>query len=310
MQGVVRFQKTKHKFDIKRTAFILSFIIIPAAQFVVFYVFVNFNSFLMAFQREVNGATVWGFENFGMFFREFGLETSDIRLSFVNTFKTFGIACAMFLVNIFVSFFLYKKIRFYKLFRILFFLPGVISGVIVSSIFIRMTGNNGFIAPLVGKLFGLDYTPSLLGETRFANMTVFVNYIWLLFPANMIIWGGTFSRIPDSVLESARLDGANWLVEAFRIVIPMVWPTFAIQFMLLFGGIFGASGNVFLLTQGKWGTQTLGNWMYMQVYSFKGGSENGLNYMSSIGMLLTAVTFVIALSVRKITGRMFNDVEY
>jgi len=46
------------------------------------------------------------------------------------------------------------------------------------------------------------------------------------------------------------------------------------------------------------------------VYGFKGGSENGLNYMASIGLMLTVVTFAIALTVRRITGRMYKDVEY
>ena len=306
-------QRGQKKVDWKRVGFILCFLIIPTLHFIVFYLYVNFNSFLMAFQQEINGEVVWGFENFTRFFREFTLESSEIRLAFLNTFKTFCIQLVMFPVGLFVSYFLYKKIWGYQLFRILFFLPSVISSVIVCSIYMRFLDVNGFVAELVQRICGLDYTPLLLSETRFANTFVWINMIWLSFPGNMIIWGGTFSRIPDSVLESARLDGVNWIQEAFRIIIPVVWPTFALQFLLLFAGFFGASGNVFLLTEGgQWGTQTLSNWMYMQVYGANGGAGNNntFNFLAMVGLLTTAVAITVALTIRKISGKLFGDVEY
>ena len=302
----------KKSFDWKRMIFILSFVIIPTAHFLLFYLYVNFNSFLMAFQREVNGQTIFGFQNFTQFFQEFTLETSEIKLAFLNTFKTFLITLVMFPVGIFVSYFLYKKIWGYQMFRILFFLPSVISSVIISSIYMRFLDVNGFLAHWIQQIYRLDYTPSVLSETRFANTFVWLNMIWLGFPGNMIIWGGTFSRIPDSVIESARVDGVNWIQEAFRIIIPVVWPTFVLQFLLLFSGFFGASGNVFLLTQGEWGTQTLANWMYMQVYSAQGGpgDNNVFNFLSAVGLLTTAVAIAVALTIQKISGKMFADVDY
>lgn len=303
----------KKGFSWRRTGFILSFLLIPTIHFVVFYIYVNFNSFLMAFQQEINGEVVWGFDNFARFFNEFTLESSEIRLAMINTAKTFGIQLCLFPIGLFVSYFLYKKIWGYQIFRILFFLPSVISSVIICSIYMRFLDVNGFVAKLVQNICNLDYTPDVLSETRFANIFVWINMIWLSFPGNMIIWGGTFSRIPDSVLESARLDGVNWLQEAFRIIIPVVWPTFALQFLLMFSGFFGASGNVFLLTQGgQWGTQTLSNWMYMQVYGARGGPGDGnaFNYLAAVGMFITTIAIIVALTIRKVTGVLFSDVEY
>ena len=296
----------------KRAIFILSFILIPTIYFLVFYVYVNGNSFVMAFQLTKQGKTYWTLDNFTRFFSDITTNGSEMGIAFKNTFITFIVNMFTFLVGFFVSFFLYKKVFMYRVFKICFFLPSLIAGTIVNSVFMRIIGVNGPIASIIKALYNLDYMPDLLDETRFANKVVLGQLIWLNFPANMVLLSGSFGRIPESVIESAKLDGVNWVQEAFKIVIPMVWPTVGLLLMMNIAGIFGASGNVFLLTKGKAGTQTLSNWMYMQLYNVQGdpSESNAFNYMSAVGLLLTVVSVTIALSVRKISDKSFGEVQY
>lgn len=305
-------RRPKKKIHLSRVAFIISFTIIPIINFLVFYVYVNFSSILRAFQLTYNGKVTWTLSNFTLFFSEFSKSSSLIREAFVNTGKSFLINECLFLSGFFVSYFLYKKIFGYKVLRTLFFLPALVSGTIVSSFFINIVSIDGPVAPLVQKMFGLDSIPMLIADSRYANKTIFANMIWLGIPSNMLIWGGTFSRIPDSVLESGKLDGVGWLREAFSLIMPMVWPTFALQFMLTIAGFFAASGSVFLLTQGELGTMTISCWLYLQVYNNVGNVEasNTYNYMSAIGLLMTSVTLVIVLVTRKLTNMAFKDVDY
>lgn len=298
--------------SVKRAIFLLTFIAIPTVYFLIFYVFVNANSFVMAFQFTKQGHTYFTFDNFTRFFSEVISNGSEMKEAFRNTFITFGVNMLMFFVGFFVSFFLYKKIFMYRVFKICFFLPSLIAGTIINSVFMQVIGVNGPIAEIVKNLYHLDYIPDLLDEPRFANKVILGNLIWLNFPMNMVLLSGSFGRIPESVLESAKLDGANWLQEAFRIVIPMVWPTVGLLLMMNIAGIFGASGNVFLLTQGDAGTQTLSNWMYMQIYNVSGdpGQSNAFNYMSAVGLLLTVISVTIALTVRKLSDRLFGEVQY
>lgn len=295
-----------------RVLFILSFIILPTLNFLIFYVYLNFSSILMAFQQRQAGKTVWTLDNFRMFFGEFQKESSTIRIAFVNTAKSFLIAEIMFAVGFFVSYFLYKRILGYKIFRTLFFLPGLMAGTIVSSFFIKLVSYEGPVTSIVQNLFHMSEAPMLLSDSRYANRTIFANMIWLSFPGNMILWGGTFSRIPESVLESARLDGVNWIQEAFRIIIPIVWPTFSMLFILSLVGFFGASGQVFLLTKGELGTMTVSCWMYLQIYNNTGNvdASNTYNFMSAIGILMTGCTAVVVLITRTVTSRFFSDVQY
>jgi len=266
----------------------------------------------MGFQKTIDGQKVFTLEHFARFFNEFTLESSEIKLSFINTFKTFGINLIMFPIGFLVSYFLYKKIPLHNTFRLVFFLPSLIAGTIVTSIYLQIIGIEGPIAQIVKHIYKLDYVPTLIADDRFANTFVFVELIWLSFPTNMIIWGGTLSRIPTAVIESAKLDGVNWWQEAFRIIVPIVWPTFSLQFLLTFVGIFGASGSVFLLTGGNYGTQTLKTWMYLQVYNNTGtiNMSNLYNYMSAIGLMLTAVTLLLSVGIRKITSTFNTDVDY
>lgn len=304
----------KHRKPINwwRVSFLLMCVLIPLINFAVFYIYVNINSFLMGFQMNVNGQKVWTIAHFTRFFQEFRNPTSEIGLAFINTFKSFAIQMIMFPISFLVSYFLYKKIFMYKFFRTAFFLPSLISAAVITAVFTRFVSVAGPIAKIVQNVLKLDYVPSLLGEERFANKVIFAHMIWLAFPGSMVLWSGTFSRIPDSVIESARLDGVNWLQEAVRIIIPIVWPTFTLQLMMSVVGVFNASGAVFLFTKGQKGTMTLSCWTYLQVYNNIGGDKysNAYNYLSAVGLLITAASIILALIVHKITGTKFKEVQY
>jgi len=304
--------KNKRIRKFKRAIFLLSFISIPTIYFLVFYVYVNANSFVMAFQTTKRGVTYWTLDNFKRFFSDIATNGSEMGIAFRNTFITFGVNLFIFLNGFFVSYFLYKKVFMYRVFKVCFFLPSLIAGTIINSVFMQIIGVNGPIASMIKEIYHLNYMPDLLDETRFANKVVLGQMVWLNYAANMVLLSGAFGRIPDSVIESAKLDGVNWVQEAFRIVMPMVWPTIGLLLMMNIAGIFGASGNVFLLTKGKAGTQTLSNWMYMQLYTIQGdpSESNAFNYMSAVGLLLTVVSVTIALTVRKLSNKIFGEVQY
>lgn len=299
----------KKKINIMRTAFILFCITVPILQFLIFYVYTNFSSILMAF---TNNRGDWSFENFIRFGNELLDRNSEISTAIKNTFITFGIMLVAYPFKVLVSYFIYKKIPGYGIYRILFFLPSIIFGVAVAMIFTRMIGVNGFVAEWVGNMLGLDEAPELLADSRFANYTIWAQMLWLGFPGDLIIWGGTFARIPEEVLESASLDGVTWWQEFTHIIVPLVWPTVSLQMVLMFCGIFSASGNVWLLTRGQYGTHTLSSWMYEMLYANSGGAYNSnvYNYLSAVGLILTVIAVTISTVIRKWTDRAFNEVEF
>lgn len=306
---MVAVKKTKKPMNKKRILFLLFCVTVPILNWLVFYVYTNVSAIGMAFLNNQGNVSL---DNFVRFFSEFESDTSLLPIAFKNTFLTFGILFVTFPFKVLVSYFIYKKIPFHKFYRIIFFLPIIIFSVALAMVFVKLVGPEGFIAEWVQKWLKLDYVPELLAETRFANTVVLLNMIWLGFPGDLIIWGGTFARIPEDVLESGKIDGVTWWTEFTKIIVPMVWPTVALQMVLLFCGIFGATGNVFLLTGGQYETMTLSAWMYTTLYNNSGSvyTSNVYNYMSAVGLLITVVAIIISLSIRKITDKVFDEVEY
>lgn len=300
------------KVNWSRIIFILCFILVPTINFLIFYVYVNFDGILMAFYRyDVNYNKIWGFENFTMFFDELLHQSDGIQLAFVNTFKTFLINLIIFPWGIAVSYFLYKKIPLYKTFRVLFFLPSIINGIITVIVYKNFVSVEGPIAIMVQNMLGLSEPPDLLGDPRFANTFVWIHMLWLSFPGDMIIWGGAFARIPDGVIESARIDSASWFTELVRIILPMIWPTFALKAIMLISSVFGASGAVFLLTNGDYGTMTFSAWQYIQIRNSSNNPNSVVyNYVSAIGIIVTLAAMVLVLLGKWLENKLFKDVDY
>lgn len=307
----MRQSKTARKKPIskEKVAFILFCVAIPVIQWIIFYVYTNFSSVTMAF-KDSDGA--FSLVNFQRFFRELSTPSSEIWLAFRNTFLTFGIMLISYPFKVLVSYFIYKKVPFASVYRILFFLPSILFSVCTAMVFKQLVGVNGFIAEWVQTWLGLEQVPELLADSRFANTIVLLHMIWLNFPGDLIIWGGTFARIPEEVLESARIDGVNWWQEFTRIIVPLVWPTLSLQMILMICGIFGASGANFLLCGGGHGTMTFSTWTYLQTLDNSGSAytSNVYNYMSAVGLMVTIVAIVLSLSIRRFTDRVFNDIDF
>jgi len=304
-------KKRKKPINKCRIAFIICCCALPVIQWLIFYVYANFQAFTMAFTDRTGAFSLENFERLG---RQLKNIDSELGVAIKNTAITFALTVIQYPFHILVSYFLYKKIPGSNLYRVLFFLPSIIFGVAFSLTFKQLIGVNGFIAQAVQSAQGLDYTPTLLADSRYANYVVLLHKLWIGFAGNIVIYGGAFARIPDDVLESARLDGVNWWQEFTKIIVPMVWPTVALHAVMMVCGIFNASGDVFLLTEGKYGTMTLSAWMYIQILQGGGGgniaNSNVFNYMSAVGLVMTIIAVAISLGVRRWTDKVFKGLEY
>lgn len=314
MQNAPAISRNKKKrFSGQEIIFILIGVLVPLAFFLLLYVYVNFSSFLMAFQKPKEGKLIWTFDNFEWVFKRIanGSQTPEdnLQLAFINTFITFLVQMVVFLGGIFVAYGIYKKVLGYKTFRVLLYLPSILSSVVTCLFYLELMNSRGWSEFLI-SVFHLEATfKNPLVDSRFSNAMVLLNYVWLNIPANMILWGGAFSRIPSSVLESARIDGCGWFRELFQIVLPMIWPTMVVLLTTNIASIFGATGNVFLLTSGAYGTQTVSNWMYMQVQQASSDMSGSLYRVSALGLLLTVISCTLAILIRHFLNKKYAGVD-
>lgn len=289
--------------------FILFCCTIPVINWLVMYIYGNASSFVLAF-TDAQGSFTW--DNFTRFAKEFMSSSSELRVALRNTLLTFVVGLVAYPFQLLVSYFIYKKVPGASVYRVLFFLPKIIFSVALAMVVTRMLSVTGFIAEWVQQIFGMEQVPALLEDSRYANTTVLLHMLWMAFPGDLIIWGGTFARIPEEVLESAKIDGVNWWGEFTKIIVPLVWPTVGLQLVLSFCAIFSASGEVFLLTGGEFGTMTITCWMYKELLKASGNlaGSGSYNYLSAVGLVITIVAIGLSFVIRRWADKAFDEVEY
>ena len=300
----------KKKNILKEKAFILSAIIIQLTVFAVFYIYCNFSSILMAFQlRDGTGNVFWTFQNFTDFFTDlFKGDQGELFLAAKNTFKFFLLGQIMFPIAFMTSYFMYKKIPGYKAFRILFFIPSVLSSVVWTFLYREIVGTQGPIAQVWQVIGGLADPPTFLTDQRYALAFVMLYSIWFGIAGNFVLYSGTLTRIPNEIIEVGRLDGIKWHKELVSVIVPLVWPTISTVWLLSLMGVFTASGEILLLTGGSYGTNTLSYFLFTKVYNVP-ETSNTYNYSAAIGLVLTMLTLPIVFTVKHFLEKVEN-VEY
>jgi ABC-type sugar transport system permease subunit len=288
---------------LKDTIFVYCLIALPLIEFFTIYVYINVDSFFLAFQR---GGKFAGLENFKMLWDEVRADNSTILVAIKNTFIYFGAGLILFVWSIFLSYFFYKKIYAYKFFRFVLYMPAIISPVVFVALFKNLTSVNGAIALFI-KNFNPDFRmPNLLARSETATWTMVVYVLWMGWTKNMLYLGGSLARIPLEVLESARLDGVGPWNELTKILVPLLLPTLSTLLLLDVVGILGSSGPILLFTKGDYNTTTISYWMFTLVYNT--GNDQYVK-ASAAGICLTLIMFPVVYTMRWLIGKI-DSVEY
>ena len=290
-------KKRRYRFFSIRTAFIL-FALAPALiHLLVFWLGVQVESIRMAF-TDINTEKL-GLGNFEWVLNALKNPREPLGEGFKNTLIFFTMSVCMMPVSLFTVYLIYKKCFMSNLLRILIYLPGAISGMMMPLLF-----KNIIRSDFVRELFG---GADLLG-VQYALKTILTYDIWMALGSNLVIWLGAMGRIPPDVIEYGKLDGIGPLKEFIHIILPLIWPTFVTMLTLQIIGIFGSSGSVMIFTEGKNGTYTISYWLYDVVYNRASAQMQRLAVAA--GLLLTVVSIPIVIIGRLIMNKFGEAVEY
>lgn len=194
-------------------------------------------SFIYSFHRY-NDAVVYEFIGLGNFKTMFTIDREEILKVFSNTFLYAVITVPL---NLFFSYFLAvivnQKIRGVQVFRLFYYLPVVIPGVISGVIFSQMFDNTNFgLFNSVMNALGKKQPFPFFSSSSTAMFSAILMNFWSI-GASMILWLSALKNIPVGLYEAAKIDGAGVLTRVFRITIPMSTPMI---FYNLITGIIGA----------------------------------------------------------------------
>ena len=298
-KGMKSFQRSG-----KRFAWLM--ISVAVVHFAVFWIYINFDQFRMAFSyRTVSGAEILTLDNFRRIFREFGQTDSVIVYSLVNTLKYWLMSVGKLILTVFVAYFLWKKIPFSKTFLFVFFLPSILPPVMMVTLFKNMISTVGPIAALCKNLFGVEIPPLLMHYTTATDTIIFYTF-WAGLGINMLILLGAFGRIPDSVIDAGKIDGCGWLREIWSITVPLIWETVQVMLLLNISSLFIASGPILLFTNGNEYTKTytISFWMYVEV------QKGNFYYPAAVGLFFTLLALPPVFISRFVLSKLNRGVAY
>lgn len=203
------------------------------------------------------------------------------------------------LVAFMIAFFLDSDIKGKGITRSLFFIPNIISGVMVA--FVWMFIFTGAI-PNIAEALHLDKVAGIswFGNPKMAAMAVIVVTTWQSAGFLMMLYIAGLQAIPLDVVEAAKLDGCIGMKKIVHIQLPLLMPTITINLFVSIAGAFKAFDIPISLTGGgpANSTQTIALNIYNDAFgAFKTG------YASAKSMILFLIVAIIAVIQLRMTRK-------
>ena len=195
-----------------------------------------------------------------------------------------------------------ERFRGQGFFRVIFYIPNILSVVVIAAIFNAIYDpNNGLLNSFL-KLFGAGKDPVLwLGDQKIVIFSIAIALIWQAIGYYMVMYMASMSAVPESLYESAGLEGAGKVRQFFQITIPLIWTN--IRTTLTFF-IISSINLSFLLVKAMTGggpdgsTEVFLSYMYSQAYT-----NSSYGYGMAIGVVVFIFSFALSAIVNAVTKR-------
>ena len=287
------------KSKMKRTAFILACVAPAVILFTIFMVVPTFNVFrLSLYQRSTfNPNEVFiGLKNFEMLMRDATfIRSMQNMLLLIVMVTIFTMGTALLFAGILTR----EKLKGQDFFRIVFYIPNILSVVVISGIFSAIYDIDRGLLNSILNLFGKEGI--LWKGEEHVIMSLVIAMVWQAIGYYMVMYMASMSAVPGSLYESAGLDGADRVTQFFQITIPLIWTN--IRTTLTFF-IISTINMAFLFVSAMTGggPNNASNVALLYMYNQK-NLGGGYGYAMAIGVVIFLVSFGLSALVSKVTER-------
>jgi len=191
------------------------------------------------------------------------------------------------------------KLKGTNFFRVLFFVPTVISSVIYGLIwYFVFSAYNGPLNNILLNLGLITGNVDWMGNPNTAMGAIVTVAVWGGFGNYMILLVAGLQSIPADLYESSTIDGANAWQNFWYITLPMLGPVLKVVLMLAITSALRDYEVIMVMTNGGPANRT--NVMFLYIYHLIFGNQTASNFRYQIGYG-AAVGLVSALIVGIIT---------
>ncbi|MDU2670489.1 carbohydrate ABC transporter permease [Clostridium hominis] len=179
-----------------------------------------------------------------------------------------------------------------KAYRVALFLPSITSTIAVSMVWLWIFNPDiGLINNFLTAI-GFNNPPMWLNSADSSKMALIIMRVWQMSGYYMIMFLAGLQTIPESLYESAEVDGATGIQRFFKITVPMLSNTTFVVIILLVIEAFNMFESIFIMTSGG----PLGSTSTIMYYIYEEGFRNyNMGYASAIAWIFFAVIMVITL---------------
>ena len=242
-----------------------------------------------------------GLANYAAFFRDASFWSSCLNTVAITAIIVVGQVGIGLVVAVVLTLSFVKLVGFH---RTTLFLPVVLSPVVVGLIWSMIYNSRKGLLNLILRSVGFTKFPLWLDDPSIVLYSVSAPVIWQYIGLYMVMFLGALQSIPKEVIESARLDGANGARTMFKIMIPMIYPTFKVGVMLCVSGTLKIFDHIFVLTNGGPGEASMTMSLYNYNVSF---NMMRFSYGSTVSVGMIVITLLITLlTMRALGGKQYE----
>ena len=211
-------------------------------------------------------------------------------------------AVTIFFALLFAAILTREKLKGQNFFRIVFYIPNILSIVVISAIFSAIyDANNGLLNSILSIFRGSEEPIYWMGNQKLVIYSLAIAMMWQAIGYYMVMYMASMSAVSESLYESANLEGASRTTQFFSITLPLIWTN--IRTTLTFFIISNINMSflfVKAMTNGgpDGATEVFLSYMYKQAYT-----NSTYGYGMAIGVVVFSFSFALAAIVNKVTKR-------
>lgn len=281
----------------KQRSRFIAFSIAPALiLFIIFMLLPTLNVFWMSLLKwgglSANKKFV-GLKNFKILAEDMNfIRSLQNTLFLIVVVSVFTLAFAV----VFASILVREKIRGQNFFRIIFYIPNILSVVVISAIFSAIYDPSSGLLNSILAIFKPEGWGGVkfLGDSKIVLYSIAGAMIWQAIGYYMVMYMASMSSVSVHLYEAADLEGAGKITQFFKITLPLIWTnirttlTFFIISTINLSFLF-----VKVMTSGgpDGASETVLSYLYKQAYD---------NASYGYGMAIGAVIFIISFALSAI----------
>jgi multiple sugar transport system permease protein len=188
-----------------------------------------------------------------------------------------------------------SKIKFRSVFRTIYFLPVVVSGVVVTILWQQLYSFDSGLLNRFLMIFGMPKIPWIVSP-EMAMPSVAIMATWKNVGIYIIMFLVGLQNISAELYESSNMDGASRIQQFFSITLPLLNPTIVVVLVLSTIGGFSLFIEPYVLTGGGPMQSTLSAvlYIYNQAFYF-----NHMGYAATLGFVFAFVIFAVIMIQKK-----------